>query len=775
VPTPQVSFANGDDFATNVDSHNGATPRRFYAVQPGSTGQAHDSSVTIRPYVSSSPIDGLGNYGGAQYGPAISNILSSVTYDAVGITPWATNNSYAGNPQCANISNTSHLTLGDCEALAFNFLFGAQSTPTLRTNPAAPSPSLGPDGNGFMPFMSRYCTAGCTTGGQDRSAIGDIFHATPTIVGPPGSLIRDEAYQQFTAANATANTYGNVKQRRTIVYSPTNDGILHAFWADVATQENNELFAFVPPAVMPSLLAQYPSAHQLLLDGAVVTKDVVFSQTAVRSATDLATATSAWHTMLVGSYGTQGRGYYAVDVTNPDPNATPAGAPVFRWQMTTMGTGNANIFGVHSGTPQITTVFADLTGAGSAASAKEYGVAVLPGGQDISGPTGGPCARSATTTGANTSTPSSGFTGRSNVRCWGANAAAADPVVGRSLAIVSLETGEILRVFMRQADLPTTHPLRASGRVIDTPLDSPMTGIPAVYPPDVGSTAQKIFMADADGTIWRFDLTDVNPSNWKGEMFLDAYNGDVDTSTTSWQDAQPIQVPIVTSLDPLGSVVLNFATGDQESYSTSGLNFIYSVSEKVQGSTAFKLRAQVNWYQPLKNNLTVSCDTTHNLVNGERVTGPMSVFDGTLYLATFQPAATASCSVGAPFIWGVDYITASTPGTPGSGPAPKLNNRTLQTVDPTGGNQNSPYYNHLIPGVSIQAQPACATAGSGTDQYVAGATHVSTSNVTAGGYQLMAQVGTKGTTGNTAVQTFTLNLPTPQTATVIDSWAAVIE
>ena len=100
---------------------------------------------------------------------------------------------------------------------------------------------------------------------------------------------------------------------------------------------------------------------------------------------------------------------------------------------------------------------------------------------------------------------------------------------------------------------------------------------------------------------------------------------------------------------------------------------------------------------------------------------------------------------------------------------------TYQVIDPTGGNVLSPLAGHVIPGISIQAQPACASSSTGADSYVPGSTHTTTSNVTPGGYQLFAQVGAKGLSGNASVGTYKLDLPQPQTATVIDSWAAVIE
>ncbi len=250
------------------------------------------------------------------------------------------------------------------------------------------------------------------------------------------------------------------------------------------------------------------------------------------------------------------------------------------------------------------------------------------------------------------------FTPRASVRCWGATGASTDAVVGRSLSIVRLETGEIIKTFARKADFtPPAHPLLTSSRVIDTPFDSPMTGTPIVYPNEVGSIAQKIFITDADGTIWKIDVTALDPGAWTAEMFFDTSNTTVDSTSGAWNNGQPIEVPPVAALDPQGNVVLSVATGDQETYTPSGTNYIYSLTEKVQGTTP-ALRSFVNWYLPL--------------VNGERVSGPMSVFSSVLYLATFKPATTASCSIGTPFIYGMDFVNPLNSGTLGLGGVARL-------------------------------------------------------------------------------------------------------
>ena len=55
-----------------------------------------------------------------------------------------------------------------------------------------------------------------------------------------------------------------------------------------------------------------------------------------------------------------------------------------------------------------------------------------------------------------------------------------------------------------------------------------MTGTPIVFPTDVGTDATKIFVGDADGTIWSFDVSNSEPDELDGRLFLDLYNTTVD-------------------------------------------------------------------------------------------------------------------------------------------------------------------------------------------------------------------------------------------------------
>jgi type IV pilus assembly protein PilY1 len=762
---PQQSA--GDDFAADLNS---AAPssRTFIAFQadPVNGGSTVNSSGIIRPYVAPGVGDGVGKYSATMFAGPATTILSGITPAALNINSGSTP-CYLYTPTTGGTPKPFSMP-SMCRDLALDFAFAQQ------TDGSAPSD---------FAFQSRY-----------GNAFGDVYHAQPAVVGPPGSLLQDAAYVGFA---------GTWSKRKQVVYVATNDGLLHAFWADVSQLQNNEMWALMPPAVMPHLLKGYPNYHQLLLDGSPIVEDVVWD----RSLTNASDPT-VFHTMLVAAYGPDaGGGYYAIDVTNPDPSALPSSSvpndppppgPVFRWQLAGAPSGNFPLFGQYPATPAITTLYMDP---GDGLGKREIGVAILPGGSNGSPSTTASCQRWGSTGTYADSAPLTGYAKRSSVRCWGSNQQYTDPVIGRSVSIVRLDTGEILRVFARQNEYTTTtykgDTLYAKNRVNDTPLDSPMTGTPIVYPSDVGTDATKFFIGDADGTLWRFDVSNPDPSQWTGELYLDLYNATVDGSSTPWADGQPVQVSPVLSLDTAGEVVLNLGTGSTQLFDTNGMYLVYSITEKVQGSTSGssspKLRASVNWY--LSSPPPGSTSTGYPLQPGERVSGPMTVFNGVFYFATYSATQQGQqvCTGGSGRIWGLDFVM---PGANGSGTTAdttcssspsgcsaggmwELQTGTgpaLQFITPQGStNYGNVPSGSVIPGVSVKATPACASLGPpGQDGYVYGSTqHQAVQNFTSGGYSVFSTVGAPGTGGG--VSTVNISVPPPISPTAIDSWAAVIE
>ncbi len=153
---------------------------------------------------------------------------------------------------------------------------------------------------------------------KTRDVLGDIVNSVPVYVKKPAFTYADAGYAAFASANAA---------RQGVVYTGANDGMLHAFNADTGA----ELWAYVPSMVMPSLYKladlDYPNQHQYYVDGAPTVGDVYGG--------------GAWHTMLVGGLNKGGKGYYALDVTDPS-------TPKALWEFT-----DANL-GYSFGNPVIT-------------------------------------------------------------------------------------------------------------------------------------------------------------------------------------------------------------------------------------------------------------------------------------------------------------------------------------------------------------------------------------------------------------------------------------
>lgn len=144
---------------------------------------------------------------------------------------------------------------------------------------------------------------------ERSSLLGDIMRTSPTYIGPPALLyddyVGDDYPAEFASYAAFRSTYAN---REPVVYVGANDGMLHAFAAEDATNADEigeELLAFVPSAVYPNLdnLTEPEYDHTNYVDGALSYADIYDGL--------------SWRTILVGSLGLGGKSVFALDVTNP--------------------------------------------------------------------------------------------------------------------------------------------------------------------------------------------------------------------------------------------------------------------------------------------------------------------------------------------------------------------------------------------------------------------------------------------------------------------------
>lgn len=140
------------------------------------------------------------------------------------------------------------------------------------------------------------------TGAQVQTILGDIINSQPVAVSAP--LFK---YENAVAPQGDYKTFRETPRAGFLLVG-ANDGFLHAF----DQNSGEELWAYAPRFLLPSMyqLADqgYPGQHRFFVDGTPEVADV------------FDTAAATWKTIVVGGMNSGGRGFYALDVTNPaDP------------------------------------------------------------------------------------------------------------------------------------------------------------------------------------------------------------------------------------------------------------------------------------------------------------------------------------------------------------------------------------------------------------------------------------------------------------------------
>lgn len=382
--------------------------------------------------------------------------------------------------------------------------------------------------------------------GRETARLGDIYHASPVVVTAPTSDIADESFNLFRRRPAVAN-------RPPMVYVASNDGAMHAIALENFRTPSGrdlvggeELWAYVPPAVMP-VLNDARQAHRFLVDGTPVVRDVYFA----RRPGDAPDGAS-YHTVLLFGLRQGGNAYTAIDITDPEN-------PVLLWQWT------HEHMGLTYGRPAITQALVDL-GSGLESRA----VAILPGGAGRRGTSS--CALLPT----NRAPRSGGQTSdaRSANACWvGAE--------GRSFHVVDLATGHAIRSWNASV------------------IQSPINGSVSLFTGETGMSASRAYVTSADGVIWRLDMSSSNPADWTFRPFHDIYWNVGPTAGQPGMDA-----PVI-SVDNQGRPVVIVATGDLDNLEAPGTNYIVSLTERAT-AVPYVAEADINWEVRLQPNEMVT-------------------------------------------------------------------------------------------------------------------------------------------------------------------------
>ena len=213
------------------------------------------------------------------------NMLKDFKYASMSTTEKAWFDNKCGLlPQCALLSASDKLIVNG-GANVVNWLRGQQQYADDQRFRAY-TPSTPPAGGTAVPIV-----------------LGDVASSKPAFVRSPVKSYSTAGYSDFKIANAN---------RAATVYAAANDGMLHAF----SGATGDELWAYVPRITMQKLYKQastsYSSNHQFTTDGSPEVSDVQIG--------------GVWKTVLVAGLNGGGRGYYALDITDP-------ANPVALWEL----------------------------------------------------------------------------------------------------------------------------------------------------------------------------------------------------------------------------------------------------------------------------------------------------------------------------------------------------------------------------------------------------------------------------------------------------------
>ena len=164
--------------------------------------------------------------------------------------------------------------------------------------------------------------------------LGPIVGSAPVIAGAPKALRRKHAPYPVARGEAYAEFAADWARRPEVVYVSSNDGLLHAFDAG----SGDELFAYVPNKLIDGeqrfaarldARASGSRSHLALRLPAPAVEDAYVRLTP-------ASGRKGWRTLLVGGLGQGGKGYFALDVTDPEASAesVEAAARTVLWEFT---------------------------------------------------------------------------------------------------------------------------------------------------------------------------------------------------------------------------------------------------------------------------------------------------------------------------------------------------------------------------------------------------------------------------------------------------------
>jgi len=550
----------------------------------------------------------------------------------------------------------------------------------------------------------------------------------------------------------------------------TNDGIIHAFLADdygnVFTAGDNldefscanskdagtELWGFIPPMFLDDLDdLLVGGSKQWFADGSIQIRNVYdvrsFAQSDGGGGVEDSPAgqTNVWRTIMFVSFRNGGQGMVALDVTNPCQ-------PEFLWQFTDPNLGDTY------GQPTAAQVFVEDSsptplGAGGGPFVfkprQSRAIILLPGGQGVEDAGASPCSYTVPgpelPQGMETATGAF-ITPRNERRCWrGTTSSPAEQRHGRTLYFIDMITGTLIH------------------EIGEDRFPAPLNGAVSVFRGDTGTVGSVAYTVDADGILWRIDMSSTDPEDWDAEALHDLYYDE------GFDDAEPTYFPPALTINREGEIVVLVGTGNIDVLDdATSINQVVSITEKLTfDADGFvdDVEGRLNW--------------EIELLDGEQMTGPLELFGGQLFFGTFKSgggSAVNACPLGTSRIFGVDYLDDPT----SEGDLVPLLDDGSPTRAPFLDSTNIPELNNsLLVGLQVAQQPVCTTTQSVNlvDPFTGASTTLAMPVATSGReFKLMAHLsGSSALSGGLSIAILEENIGAPEGFTVVSAMAETLE
>ena len=343
-----------------------------------------------------------------------------------------------------------------------------------------------------------------------------------------------------------------------MLYTATHDGQLHAFRVDresgthMPSYWGREEWSYVPNHLLASL-KKLPAGASTVMDGSPVLANVVFNRT---YATALGTESgNAWHSVLVVGDRDGGRGYTALDVTDPTDGNWEVLWEISHKGRCAKGHGECNVGG-HGAFEN------DFSRLGYTYSKPAIGtVSVCP-------------SRSMTSCNQNQLQEVA-------VAVFGAGSGDGLGIgTGRSVYVVRMDTGEKLAEFRTGGYLGNVD---ATCTAEGTLITADMVGDVACYSTFPGTFMTRCFMGDSAGRLWRLEIGSPGIANWNLTLFYDPYMSKIPRPPVTSPIRAPAYSAPALSIKPYrNELVIIYGNGDVDDLNnTTRKNFIVSLTERV--------------------------------------------------------------------------------------------------------------------------------------------------------------------------------------------------